>query len=168
MLGASQPPVAIPPLQVRDDITARLSDLVQALEAHPSWTTATPPPRNLFHVWDFVKRSHYIMTELDNIEHGRPTRHPEQIPRNAGGEFPFCLSVICSAETPCLGPASGAEAARLSFQDVVTRSVTINEMIQNPQILVMLGLSRIDFGDNVKSRSRALAESFDKALESSS
>jgi hypothetical protein len=64
--------------------------------------------------------------------------------------------------------ASGANAAALSFQDVVTRSVTINEMIQNPQMLVMLGLSRIDFGDNVRERSRALGETFDKALSPSS
>ncbi|KAH6890529.1 hypothetical protein B0T10DRAFT_322182 [Thelonectria olida] len=148
MLNSSQGPATIPPLDVRDEITARLQDLVEALEAHPSWSTSPPPPRNLFHVWDFVKRSHYIMTELDNIEQGRPTRHPEQIPRNAG--------------------ASGANAAALSFQDVVTRSVTINEMIQNPQMLVMLGLSRIDFGDNVRERSRALAASFDKALSPSS
>jgi hypothetical protein len=91
MLNSSQGPAAIPPLDVRDEITARLQDLVEALEAHPSWSTSPPPPRNLFHVWDFVKRSHYIMTELDNIEQGRPTRHPEQIPRNAGGKY-FVLS----------------------------------------------------------------------------
>ncbi|KAI5459838.1 hypothetical protein BGZ63DRAFT_405786 [Mariannaea sp. PMI_226] len=148
MTSSPQLPTTIPPSEVRDEITARLASLVDAIESHPSWSISPPPPSNLFHVWDFVKRSHYIMTELDNIENGRPTKHPEQIPRNAG--------------------ASGANAAVLCFNDVVTRSITINEMIQMPQMLVMLGLSRIDFGDDIRTQSRAVSEAIDKALSSSS
>ncbi|KAJ3500193.1 hypothetical protein NM208_g17203 [Fusarium decemcellulare] len=85
------------------------------------------------------------MTELDNISAGRPTKHPEQIPRNDGA-------------------ASGAEAAALSFHDVVTRTFTIDEMIQNPRMLVMLGLSNIEFGDTVRERSRALKASIAQTL----
>jgi hypothetical protein len=75
----------LPTPEQREDITARLADLVSAIESHSQWT---PPnvDRGLFHVWDYVKRSHYIMTELDNIAAGRKVQHPEQIPKNDGGE----------------------------------------------------------------------------------
>lgn len=147
LLNSSTPPTSIPAPEVREVITARLSDLVQALEAHPAWTPASPP-RNLFFVWDFVKRSHYIMTELDNISNGRPIKHPEQIPPNDG--------------------ATGDHAAALSFQDVCTRSMTVSEMIQNPRMLVMLGLSNIDFSDDVRQKSRALSDAITNASSSSS
>lgn len=58
---------------------------------------------------------------------------------------------------------SGPQAAALSFHDVLTRAITIDEMIQNPRMLVMLGLSNIEFGDNVRERSRALKEALAKA-----
>ncbi|KPM46003.1 hypothetical protein AK830_g538 [Neonectria ditissima] len=135
--NASNARTSIPSPEVREEITTRLLELVEAIEAHPAWTPPSPP-RNLFHVWDFVKRSHYIMTELDNISNDRPTRHPDQIPPNDG--------------------ATGPRAAALSFQDVCTRSLTVVEMIKNPRMLVMLGLSNIDFGDNIRQRSRALSE----------
>ncbi|KAJ4324164.1 hypothetical protein N0V84_003997 [Fusarium piperis] len=148
MISASRPDgttsaSGLPAPEVREEITARLGDLVSALEAHPSWTPPSPP-RGLFHVWDFVCRSRYIMTELDNIYAGRPTKHPEQIPKHDRA-------------------TSGPQAAALSFTDVLTRAITIDEMIQNPRMLVMLGLSNIDFGDNVRERSRALKETLAKA-----
>jgi hypothetical protein len=77
--------MALPTSARREEITSRFADLITALESHPQWT---PPnvDRGLFHVWDFVKRSHYVMTELENIEAGRPVQHPEQIPKNNGGK----------------------------------------------------------------------------------
>ncbi|KAM5345358.1 hypothetical protein ACJ41O_011220 [Fusarium nematophilum] len=147
MISASRPGTAsesgLPAPEVREDITARLADLVSALESHPSWTPPSPP-RGLYHVWDFVCRSRYIMSELDNISAGRPTKYPEQIPRNDGA-------------------TSGPQAAALSFVDVCTRSMTVHEMIQNPRMLVMLGLPNIDFGKDVQDRSRALQEAVAKA-----
>ncbi|KAF4984149.1 hypothetical protein FZEAL_594 [Fusarium zealandicum] len=126
----------IPPPAVRKDITNRLGELVLALEAHPEWTPPSPP-RGLYHVWDFVCRSRYIMGELDNISAGRPTQHPEQIPKNDGA-------------------TSGPQAAALSFNDVCTRSITVDEMIQNSRMLVMLGLPNTNFGDAVKEKSSAV------------
>lgn len=41
-------------------------------------------------------------------------------------------------------------------------------MIQNPRMLVMLGLSQIDFGDTIRERSRALSETITRASSSSS
>lgn len=74
--------MSLPSQQVRDDITVKLGDLVSAIETHPSWTPPTPP-KGIYHVWDFVNRSRYIMTELDNILEGKPVKHPEQIPKNS-------------------------------------------------------------------------------------
>jgi hypothetical protein len=53
-----------------------------------------PPARHptLYNTWDFSMRTHYILSELDNILAGRPIQHPEQVPDYAGppggsGEF---------------------------------------------------------------------------------
>ncbi|KAG5752010.1 hypothetical protein H9Q69_002315 [Fusarium xylarioides] len=133
----------LPTAEQRENITARLADLITAIESHSQWT---PPnvDRGLFHVWDFVKRSHYIMTELDNIAAGRQVQHPEQIPKNEG-------------------VASGPEAALASYTDVCTRTITINEMIQNPRMLVMLGLSNVDFGSAIQEKSAAVKEAIKSA-----
>lgn len=64
--------------------------------------------------------------------------------------------------------ATGDRAAALSFQDVCTRSMTVSEMIQNPRMLVMLGLSNIDFSDDVRQKSRALSDAITNASSSSS
>ncbi|KAF5631021.1 hypothetical protein F25303_9788 [Fusarium sp. NRRL 25303] len=132
----------LPTVEQRQDITARLADLISAIESHAQWT---PPnvDRGLFHVWDFVKRSHYVMTELDNIAAGRKVQHPEQIPKNEG--------------------VSGPEAALASYTDVCTRTITINEMIQNPRMLVMLGLSNVDFGSAIQEKSAAVKEAIKSA-----
>lgn len=50
------------------------------------------------------------------------------------------------------------EKAREAFADVVTRSLTINEMIQNPHMLVMLGMSQIDFGEDVRTNAATVTE----------
>lgn len=47
------------------------------------------PPAPLFCVWDFVRRSHYAMRELDNVREGKEVRFPEQIAQAAIGEIPF-------------------------------------------------------------------------------
>ncbi|GKT43703.1 uncharacterized protein ColSpa_03884 [Colletotrichum spaethianum] len=74
----------LPSPEVRAAITEKLSDLIAALEAHPAWIPPNPH-RGLFHVWDFVNRSRYIMTELDHIRDGEPVQHPEQIPQQKSG-----------------------------------------------------------------------------------
>lgn len=47
---------------------------------------------------DFANRTRYILSELDNVEAGRPVEHPEQIPdyrkpSREGGEF-FSVSYL--------------------------------------------------------------------------
>ncbi|KAI1063159.1 hypothetical protein NW752_004543 [Fusarium irregulare] len=133
----------IPSPEYRETITARFADLISAIESHSSWT---PPnvDRSLFHVWDFVKRSHYIMTELDNIAAGRPVQHPEQIPKNNGNN-------------------SGPQAAASSFHDVLTRTIMINQTIQDPRMLVMMGMSNLDFGPTIKEKSEAVVEALNNS-----
>jgi hypothetical protein len=95
MPGAIQAPSSadcLPDSQLRDNITAKLADLIKTIEAHPSWIPPQPH-KGLYHVWDFANRTWYIMTELDNIRDGRPLRYPEQIPRQeAGNNNPPLLS----------------------------------------------------------------------------
>lgn len=62
---------------------------------------------------------------------------------------------------------SKAHAALLSYQDVCTRAFTVDEMIQNPRMLVMLGLSQIDFGNDIKDKSRAVSQAIERASPSS-
>ncbi|KAF4453102.1 hypothetical protein F53441_4162 [Fusarium austroafricanum] len=133
----------LPTPEQREAITARLADLISAIESHPQWTPSNVD-RGLFHVWDFVKRSHYIMTELDNIAAGRDVQHPKQIPKY-----------------DCM--ASGPQAAAASYHDVCTRTITINEMIQNPRMLVMLGLSNVNFGSEIEERSTAVKDAIKNA-----
>lgn len=59
--------------------------------------------------------------------------------------------------------ASGPEAALASYTDVCTRTITINEMIQNPRMLVMLGLSNVDFGSAIQEKSEAVKEAIKSA-----
>ena len=136
----------IPSPAARDSIIESLDGLIQALQAHPAWPPAgstTPPNPSLFHIWDFVNRSRYIVSELENIQAGRPLRHPEQIPV----------------------PAAGEQAAVQAFKDVRSRTTMAETMVQNPQMLVMLGLSQIDFGEDVRQRAKVAGEAIAKALE---
>ena len=69
---------SLPSAEAQKRITDRLSDLVSAIEAHPQFKTPQPH-RSLYYIWDFVQRSRYVMTELDNIAAGRPLQYPEQL-----------------------------------------------------------------------------------------
>lgn len=86
--GLAATPRSLPAPEVREEILRKHTELIEALEAHQAWTPPSPH-KGLFHVWDFVNRSKYIMTELDNIQAGRPVQHPDQIPRNERGELFF-------------------------------------------------------------------------------
>ncbi|KAE9567664.1 hypothetical protein K4K49_010186 [Colletotrichum sp. SAR 10_70] len=133
----------LPSPEVRATIIERLSELIIAIEAHPAWNPENPH-RGLFHVWDFVSRSRYIMTELDHIRDGEPVQYPEQIRQQSG------LST---------GPAAAAE----SFADVCGRAVTVNELVSTPRLLTMMGLPQVDYGSDVTSKSQAVVEVVNQA-----
>ncbi|KAF6842661.1 hypothetical protein CMUS01_02853 [Colletotrichum musicola] len=136
----------LPSPEVRANITARLSDLLSAIEAHPAWNPENPH-RGLFHIWDFVNRSRYIMTELDHIRDGKPVRYPEQIAQRSG-----------------IPGRSGPAAAADSFSDVCGRAVTVNEMLSSPRNLTMMGLPQVDYGSDVPAKAQAVVEAVKQAV----
>ncbi|OLN81603.1 hypothetical protein CCHL11_05514 [Colletotrichum chlorophyti] len=131
----------LPSPEVRANITEKLSELVKAIESHPAWVPPNPH-KGLFHVWDFVNRSRYIMTELDHIRDGQPVQYPEQLPQQRSGRS---------------GPAAAAEY----FSDVRGRVFTVNEMIKGPKLMTMMGLPQIDYGSDINAKSQAAVEAFD-------
>lgn len=132
---------SLPRAEVRDLVTQRLSDLVSAIEAHPQFRQAQPH-KSLYYIWDFVQRTRYAMTELDNIAAGRPPQHPEQL-----------KGILKPGDS---GPAAAAGC----FNDVCTRSWTIDMLISRPTSMVMMGLEPIDCGEDVKAKSKAVSEAF--------
>ena len=75
----------IPDPETQANLVAKLDDFAKAIESHKDWTPPKPHPA-LFHTWDFVKRSHYIMTEIENIRQGKELQYPGQIPAQEGGK----------------------------------------------------------------------------------
>ncbi|KAK2032841.1 hypothetical protein LX32DRAFT_649750 [Colletotrichum zoysiae] len=129
---------SLPSPEVRAAITEKLSELIAALEAHPAWIPPNPH-RGLFHVWDFVSRSRYIMTELDHIRDGQPVQHPEQIPQQKSGR-------------------TGPDVAAACFSDVCGRSVMVNEMVSNPRMLTMMGLPQVEYGSGIVAKAQAVVD----------
>ncbi|CZR68686.1 uncharacterized protein PAC_18585 [Phialocephala subalpina] len=86
-----------PTTQQREAVALRLEDLIDAITEHPQWRPQPNPNPTLYHVWDFVMRSKYMLSEYDNIKAGRPIQRPEQFRDGAG---------------------SGDEAALRCFQEV--------------------------------------------------
>lgn len=78
--------VPIPDTDTQADLVSKLDDWARAIEGHELWTPPNPHP-SLFHTWDFVKRSHYIMSEIENIRLGKELKFPDQIPPNKDGEL---------------------------------------------------------------------------------
>lgn len=86
------PEYTLPGPPLRQTLSTRLKALADAITAHPQMQ---PPHRHptLYHTWDFAMRTHYILSELDNILAGRPIQHPAQVPDYEGppaggsGEF---------------------------------------------------------------------------------
>ncbi|KAF0323218.1 hypothetical protein GQ607_009557 [Colletotrichum asianum] len=175
----------LPSPEVRATIIERLSELIIAIEAHPAWNPENPH-RGLFHVWDFVSRSRYIMTELDHIRDGEPVQYPEQIRQQSGGRqcinppvtrtrtrtrtriraaLPADRARAGHAERAIFptnmgvpGLSTGPAAAAESFADVCGRAVTVNELVSTPRLLTMMGLPQIDYGSDVTSKSQAVVE----------
>ncbi|OHE92764.1 hypothetical protein CORC01_11914 [Colletotrichum orchidophilum] len=139
--------LGLPSPEYRAKIIDKFSELIEAIEAHPAWNPPNPH-KGLFHVWDYVNRSRYIMTELDHIRDGEPVQYPEQIPQQDIG----------------VPGRSGPDAATEAFIDVCGRSATINKMIANPKLLTMIGLPQVDYGKDIVSRSQAVVDVLKKAF----
>jgi len=127
--------VVIPPPQVRATIASKLADFVAAIETHPKWNLEQPD-RGVFYVWDFVNRTKYMLSEVDTLREGREPQHADQIKSAARGQT----------------------AAEELFADVVTRSITIDQMVNGPAFMLsMMGLD-VDITPEMKSKSRAVKD----------
>jgi hypothetical protein len=79
------------------------------------------------------------MTELDNILEGKPVLHPDQVP-------------------PADMAKDNEERARMAFTDVLTRTITINKIVNQPGLMSIPGQEMIDFGDEIKLKSQAVQD----------
>ncbi|KAI6778846.1 uncharacterized protein J7T54_002676 [Emericellopsis cladophorae] len=130
--------VAVPSTEDQALLTSKLKDLIKAIESEPGFTPPTPHA-GLLHVWDFVQRSHYMMLNLENIRTGAPIEHPQAIPKNDNAK-------------------DNAEKAQITFTDVITRSMTIDKLINSPAMLSMMGGSPATFSQDTKDKSQAVLD----------
>ncbi|KFX90349.1 hypothetical protein O988_04198 [Pseudogymnoascus sp. VKM F-3808] len=128
---------AAPTPEKRAAMEQKLGELIQAIENHELWTPPTPN-QTLYHVWDFLNRSKYMLSEFDNIEAGRPLTHPNQF-RPA--------------------PGTGAAAAKRVYDDVVGRNMMAQMMVTDTTgktAMLTGGSGAVDFGSDAKEKVRAL------------
>jgi hypothetical protein len=69
---------------------------VRAIEAHDQFAPPDTHP-TLYWVWDFVKRSKYMLSEYENIKNGRPLQYPDQFRPAPGGPFDLLSLSLTSA-----------------------------------------------------------------------
>lgn len=68
----------IPSPETRTAISSKLTTLIQTIESDPAFDRSSPS--GLFHMWDFAKRTEYMLSEVDNIRQpGYEFRLPGQI-----------------------------------------------------------------------------------------
>ncbi|KAK3374881.1 hypothetical protein B0H63DRAFT_526177 [Podospora didyma] len=91
----------------------------------------------LKYTWAFVLRTKYTLSELDNIAAGRAVQYPEQIP----------------AYQPTSNGAPQPAKARELMREVFSRS-------QMADLMAMMGLAPVEFGDQIKNGSKAVMTAF--------
>jgi len=127
--------------QERHDVDVRLEDLLDAITQHPQWKNPPNQHPTLYHVWDFVMRSKYMLSEYENIKAGRPIQHPNQFPSGVG---------------------TGDEAALKTFQDVCGRTMMLQLLVNDTtgKTDLMTGNTGppLNFGKRVKDAVKALMD----------
>ena len=84
--------IPLPSQAVQSAASDSLTKLITALQSHPQWKPVTgseqasPAHRTLFFLWDFASRTKYMLQELDNLKDGKDVAHPDQLPKQEGGE----------------------------------------------------------------------------------
>lgn len=76
-MPATTTPSILPDATIRAEISTKIDDFVHAVLSHPLMQQQTPH-KTLYHVWDFASRAKYILSELDNVEAGRPVQYRNQ------------------------------------------------------------------------------------------
>jgi len=123
--------------QQRAVLDASLAKMISAIEEHPKWKGLANPNPALYHVWDFVNRSKYMLSEFENIRTGSPVQFPDQF-RPA--------------------PGKGDRAALKVFQDVCGRTMMTSMLITDTSGMTRMitGGASIDFGPACKAAAEEL------------
>ncbi|KAL6871910.1 hypothetical protein J3F83DRAFT_713790 [Trichoderma novae-zelandiae] len=129
---------AIPPPETRASIASKLATLIQTIEADPAFDRTSPSASGgLFHVWDFAKRTDYMLSEVDNI-------------RQPGYEFRFPGQIKITAR--------GDAAAQQLFTDILTRSMTLDQLVSGPPMMrAMMGMAG-PISPEIQAASKAVVE----------
>lgn len=69
-----------------------------------------------------------------------------------------CCLVMILGDADRMIAKDNTEKAQMSFTDVVTRTITINEIIHKPAMLSMFGPGLSDFGEDVRTKSMAVQD----------
>jgi hypothetical protein len=97
---------SVPSPEVRAIIAAKLAALSQLVETNPQFDRSSPAASGaLFHIWDFVKRTEYMLSEVEGIRQpGYEFKHAGQIKISMlCFPFPFLLYVyIYTCITPII------------------------------------------------------------------
>ncbi|KAL3420493.1 hypothetical protein PVAG01_06938 [Phlyctema vagabunda] len=146
----------LPTIEKLLEIDACLENLINALTDHALWEG--PGLDNvhptLYHVWDFVNRSRYKLSEFGNIQQGRPVELPEQF--NPTTKLLARTNLVETLMKTPAHPGTGNQAALKLFQDVCGRTMVVRLLITDKtgNAAVMTGAQppTIDFGDECKRR----------------
>ncbi|GFP59487.1 hypothetical protein TASIC1_0013018300 [Trichoderma asperellum] len=132
------PPVPSP--EIRATIAEKLGQLSLAVETSPGFNRDSPAASGgLFHIWDFVKRTEYMLSEVEGI-------------RQPGYEFKHAGQIKITKR--------GEAAAQELFNDTFTRSLTIDQLINGPPMMRnMMGMGG-DIPPEVEAASKAVLEAF--------
>ncbi|KAM0458767.1 hypothetical protein ACHAPV_005756 [Trichoderma viride] len=131
---------AVPSPEVRAIIAEKLSALSLAVETSAGFDRASPAASGgLFYIWDFVKRTEYMLSEVEGI-------------RTPGYEFQHAGQIKITKR--------GEAAAQELFDDVFTRSMTIDQLISGPPMMRnMMGMGG-DIPPEAAAASKAVLEAF--------
>ncbi|KAM0254324.1 hypothetical protein ACHAQJ_006910 [Trichoderma viride] len=131
---------SVPSPEIRAAIAAKLDVLTHVVETNPNFNRSSPAASGaLFHIWDFVKRTEYMLSEVEGI-------------RQPGYEFKHAGQIMITNR--------GEAAAEELFMDTFTRSMTLDQLINGPPMMrTMMGMGG-DIPPEIGAASKAVLEAF--------
>ncbi|KAK4216700.1 hypothetical protein QBC37DRAFT_84573 [Rhypophila decipiens] len=127
--------------EFRSGISAALDAFIGAVQSHPQLQAEVSQGRRhlrLSYILDFAMRTKYILSEMDNIEAGRPVRYPQQIKNYEFSANP------------------SPQKVQQHMLDILVRSLTLDQMV-NGEAPYNFG----DWGEGIKSKAKVLVDSLD-------
>jgi hypothetical protein len=78
----------------RQAVSDALAALIAAIQDHPAFAPSNMNP-TIYHVWDFLQRSRYMLSEYESIRDGKKLTHPEQFGQGNLGRWPHLQRCPC-------------------------------------------------------------------------